>query len=368
MQKILVVDDDLGIRELIEDILRMESYLPFLAANIKEAWDIVNNVKPNLIICDINIDNHEIGNGYDLLKHIKTNAETFSIPFLIISGQNPNKQMRHALQLGADDFLAKPFSNQDLISSIKALLNKNDNTKKYYQSQNESFKKAVVKSIPHEFRTPLNGILGFAQLIEMGIDDCEKEEIVSMAKTIYESGHRLLRLVQNYTTYIELFDLWSENQLISKNSNPISVASEIYEVAQNIASKYNRIESLEMNLYFDIEFFGNHSHLIKLFEELIDNAFKFSKDDDKILIQTNYNQFHVPYLEIYNSGIGISEIEINNISLLKQFGRDQYEQQGLGLGLSICKLIADLNKLKLEITGEKFKHTIVKIEFPDDIA
>lgn len=114
--KILVVDDDADLRSLIAFALRQAGLLTIEAADVRSCRLQLRDEAPDLIILDINLPD---GNGLELCREIRAGS---AVPILMLTVRNSEDDLVTALELGADDFLSKPFSPRTLLARIRALL------------------------------------------------------------------------------------------------------------------------------------------------------------------------------------------------------------------------------------------------------
>lgn len=119
MTKILLIEDNLEIRENITEILELSNYDVTAAANGKEALSLLPQFHPDLILCDVMMP--EV-NGYDVFNWVKENQATAKIPFVFVTASAEKKEMQAALALGADGYVCKPFEPSDLLQTIESCL------------------------------------------------------------------------------------------------------------------------------------------------------------------------------------------------------------------------------------------------------
>ena len=119
-QKILVVDDDANITELICLYLNKEGFETESAANGKDALDIMQKFQPNLVILDVMMP---VMDGYETCREIRKRGST-PVVFLTAKGETFDKVL--GLELGADDYIVKPFDNKELVARVKAVLRRTD--------------------------------------------------------------------------------------------------------------------------------------------------------------------------------------------------------------------------------------------------
>src|SRR6185295_17136866 len=121
MKKILLIEDNPEVRENTTEILELAGYTVATAPNGKVGVELVQKEKPDLIICDIMMPELD---GYGVLHILNKKDETASIPFIFLTAKTEKIDIRKGMNLGADDYLTKPFDDTDLLNAIEARLRK----------------------------------------------------------------------------------------------------------------------------------------------------------------------------------------------------------------------------------------------------
>ncbi|MCH5720833.1 response regulator transcription factor [Niabella hibiscisoli] len=127
MIKILLIEDNLEIRENITEILELGGYQVFTTSNGKDGVDTAIKERPNLILCDIMMP---VLDGYGVLYLIQRHTELQGIPFIFLTAKSERHEMRKGMELGADDYITKPFHSTELLNAIEVRLAKVDNLKR----------------------------------------------------------------------------------------------------------------------------------------------------------------------------------------------------------------------------------------------
>jgi K+-sensing histidine kinase KdpD len=231
----------------------------------------------------------------------------------------------------------------------------------------EYLKSNIAMSIPHEVRTPINQILGLSDFLikySMDSNSDDRDDLMELFNDIRSSAQRLKRLFENYILFANL-------SVISQNLNEIQklrqlasyyVKPLIFEKAMLIAEGWNRMQDIEIDVA-DANLALSEQYLIKIIEELLDNAMKFSEPGVKVKVTSEIkDDFYL--LSFYNEGRGLTKTEIEKIDAYQQFERTVYEQQGMGLGLSIVWRILDIHGGSLSIESEPGKYTLMKVTLP----
>jgi len=129
MKKILLIEDNNDVRENTAEILTLANYTVFTAKNGKEGIEAAQRENPDLIICDIMMP---ILDGYGVLHLLSKNESTSGIPFIFLSAKAERSDMRKGMDMGADDYLTKPFDSAELLSAIESRLKRSENVKKEF--------------------------------------------------------------------------------------------------------------------------------------------------------------------------------------------------------------------------------------------
>ncbi len=134
MRKILLIEDSKDVRENTAEILELENYKVTTAENGKIGVEKALKTLPDLIICDIMMPELD---GYGVFENLSNNPKTASIPFIFLTAKTEKADLRKGMNLGADDYLTKPFEEPELLEAIECRIKKNDFLKKEYSKNIE---------------------------------------------------------------------------------------------------------------------------------------------------------------------------------------------------------------------------------------
>lgn len=123
MKKILLIEDNNDVRENTSEILTLANYNVLTAKNGKEGIEIAQKENPDLIICDIMMP---VLDGYGVLHLLSKNEATSGIPFIFLTAKAERSDMRKGMDMGADDYLTKPFDESELLNAIESRLKKSE--------------------------------------------------------------------------------------------------------------------------------------------------------------------------------------------------------------------------------------------------
>ncbi len=201
MKKILVIDDEEWLREMIRLALKQKGFDVIEAANGADGIERARKELPDLILCDINMEKVD---GYLTLASLRNEAPTAAIPFILMTGLADNAGMRHGMELGADDYLPKPFTTDALYAAVDARLKKAQTVRDEAERKLASLRDNISLMLPHELRTPLNGILAYGEMLATDTATLKAAEVAEMGHVIHQSGRRLERLIENFLIYAQL--------------------------------------------------------------------------------------------------------------------------------------------------------------------
>jgi DNA-binding response OmpR family regulator len=131
MKRILLIEDNLEVRENTSEILSLANYKVLTAENGKVGAEMAMRELPDLIICDIMMPELD---GYGVLHILSKKVETARIPFIFLTAKTERADIRKGMSLGADDYLTKPYDETDLLNAIEARFRKSDLQSKHYET------------------------------------------------------------------------------------------------------------------------------------------------------------------------------------------------------------------------------------------
>ncbi|MEL6309483.1 MAG: HAMP domain-containing sensor histidine kinase, partial [Chloroflexota bacterium] len=253
---------------------------------------------------------------------------------------------------------------QELLAAVQSRLERHKQLQKYNTEQMEFIRQYINLTLPHELRTPLSGIMGYMYMLEDGFEDMDADTIRNMLGAIKRASTRLSALIENYIAFGQVQLMSNDPELIHKIrqfSNLKDFDSLVYQTTEAVAYKYERMNDVvldmergDVHIYFD--------HAKKLIDELVDNAFKFSKAGTPIHVTGKHHQ-DCYVLMIEDRGRGMTTEQISQIGVNQQFEREQYEQQGAGLGLAISEKIMSIYQGELRVESEPQVGTTVSLIF-----
>lgn len=159
---ILVIEDDPSVRATLVDILELNGFATRSASNGTEGRELARSESPTLIITDVEMPGMT---GFELLKEFRADQELRTIPVIVISAKVDRAATRRGMELGADDFITKPFTEEEVIHSVQARLEK-----KELLDELDAF----AHTVAHDLKNPLATLSGRLGLLELTLDTADK--------------------------------------------------------------------------------------------------------------------------------------------------------------------------------------------------
>jgi signal transduction histidine kinase len=360
MKKILVIEDDRVIRLVVREVLGLNGYEVVEAINGTEGLRLAFEQPPDLIICDVAMPGPD---GFAVLKALREHPATRSIPLVFLTARTDRESVRLGMNLGAEDYITKPFASEELLRSVAARLERKGAVEARIEQEIDGLRTSLTEALPHELLTPLSAILAIASLLEKEAESVSRAQVRELSRLIRESAERQHQLINRSLTFAEL-------ELAAQTGGPraafsghltSSVRRTIEQAATAVARKAGRLDDLRLALgdgVLPVE----ERWLTLLTTELCDNALKFSAPRQRVQVSARWtgSQFE---LAVEDEGRGLTAEQLTLVSAYRQFGRAQYQQKGLGLGLAICRRIAEFHGGSLQVTSEPRQGTRVLVGF-----
>ena len=358
--KILVIEDQLEVRQNIEELLSLEDYEVITAPDGEAGLALIKKHLPDLILCDVMMPKLT---GFEVLKILQADPHLANIPLILLTAKADHQAFRQGMELGADDYLTKPFTIDELLHAITTRLVQHRQRQELAQSKLDELRQHITRSLPHELLTPLNGILGTAELLINFYDSLSKDEVIDSMQDIKTSGERLHRLVQNFLLMADLDLLLADpdrlNAWQSRLTESIEIPASLAMILGDLGQNQPRRRDVEM-VVIPQRLGISQLDFQKIVGELLDNAFKFSLPGTPVRVEAIAKD-GTCQLTIQDQGRGMGPKEQQRIGAYVQFQRSQFEQQGSGLGLILAQRLSELYGGQLAIVSQPQQGTTITI-------
>lgn len=329
--KILVIEDDEMIRGTLRDILELNDHEVVTAADGAEGIGRVREARPDLILCDIGLPKMD---GYKVIESVQALPEGRDIPFIFLTARASREDQRRGMQLGADDYITKPFSEQEILSAIAARVKRQQPLKSRLETLLGERERAARAEWSHELLTPLSGVEGGLSLIESEAENLSPQELRELIAMMRASAERQRRLATKLVAYFRLL----QAAPAAVDEEPLEFSGHIVVAAEQAAADAERGADLLVDCEpgqaaIEVE------QVALAVRELMENACKFSEKGTPIAV-TGRRGARGYTVSVMDQGPGLPAEDCARVGAFVQIGRGRREQQGLGLGIAIARLAA----------------------------
>jgi len=366
--KILVIEDETQIREEVSDWLQFEGYETVTAANGRLGLAAVEQEDPDLILCDITMPQMD---GYEVLIEVRANPKHATTPFIFLTAAADRDSLRKGMSLGADDYLTKPFTLDEVLGAIRTRLQRHVAQTQQGQyhidvlssALNQERKQNLLKSrlialFSHDFRNPLATILMSSSVIRAYADRLSPVRKQQALNRIDGAVHSLTQMLDDMLIIAEL-----ESGYLAYKPEPIALAPFI----EAIVAEYRLIDQNAHKLTYQHELQRptevDPKLLRQLLSNLIANALNYSPAGSEVTI-TASEGVDTFTLSIQDQGIGIPAESLPYLFEPLYRADNAKHIRGTGLGLSIVKNCVDRHQGSIKVTSELNRGTTFSIELP----
>ncbi|SEH07156.1 hybrid sensor histidine kinase/response regulator [Candidatus Venteria ishoeyi] len=388
---IMIVDDNPDNLAVLKGVLSNHGYQVRPTNSGKMVLKSLQHRMVDLILLDIRMPEMD---GYEVCRQLKENPETQEIPVIFISALDDPRDKIKAFETGAVDYVSKPFNEMEVLARVSThlqlhhlqqdLARQNEvleelvakRTEKLKQSNtalsesNAALEKALqVKNeflmlMSHEFRTPLNGILGMTSFLKNTSDETQRENI----EIIDSSGWRLLKLVDNIlettkqgtmdsATKVQLHQAIDIRHLCDESLQTIAQLALKKHITVHLNPKYLKLLEIPMNT----------SRLRQVIGNLLDNAVNFSPEHSQIGIDIQYAQDSQQlFIDVWDSAETIPNEEQHRIfdPFVQLCPITTRSHEGPGLGLTLARNLVELHGGQIQVTEREEQGNIFEISLP----
>ncbi|MDR1201162.1 MAG: hybrid sensor histidine kinase/response regulator [Tannerellaceae bacterium] len=348
---ILIVDDVPTNVMLVQAILKKEGYSLLTAENGAKALQIAQEKHPNLMLLDIMMPEMD---GYEVLQRLKSNPDTNNIPVIIMSALNDMPSIVKGYQLGATEYVTKPFQRDELLKRIyhRFELYSVERIKEELEAAIES-RDMLYGLISHDLRAPLGSVKMLNNSVLKLVDkDKIGEDVYEMLLLMDKTSEEAFQLLDNLTKWSK----FSQNKL-----QPHKQRTDINSLIESIITLYEPIAELKHvvisapDVQEPLIGFVDVDMIKTVIRNLLSNAIKFSFEGGLVTISTRMEENNM-FFSIKDTGKGIKESDkekLLNKDYFSTFGTNN--EHGSGLGLMICKAFVEMHEGSFRFKSEEGK-------------
>lgn len=362
--KILIVDDVMSNVLLLKVLLTNEKFAIATASNGRQALEQVEKENPDLVLLDVMMPDMS---GFEVAQHLKSNPNTADIPIIFLTVLNSTADIVKGFQVGANDFISKPFNKEELIIRVTHQISLVA-AKRLILSKTEELQRTIAgrdklySVIAHDLRSPMGSIKMVLNMLILNLPSekigAEMYELLTMANQTTEDVFSLLDNLLK----------WTKSQIgklnvVYQDVDLVEVTDGVIEIFSMVASlKKIRIREMKpekMMVNADIDM------LKTVVRNLLSNAIKFSKENSEVLVKMEEVD-GMAVVSVQDYGCGISEEGqkklLHTDTHISTFGTNN--EEGSGLGLLLCKDFVVKNGGKLWFTSKEGEGSIFSFSIP----
>ncbi len=338
---ILVIDDEPAIRLGLVSAIKRHGYTVVAAEDGRDGLEKAGEFLPDLIISDVMMPPPD---GFEMKRIMSADPRLASIPFIFLTARSDVNEKVSAIQNGADDYVSKPFSIDELLARVDGLLRRvrdshergRDEMKEIAQQDMEILKTEILQNFHHELRTPLTNIMMPLQLAFSN----KFEDPVEQSKFIHIALSNADRLDSLVSDIVILSNIDHGN--LNAVRQPIDLK---FHILDQISKRLERYRSKELKFVHSVENRGEIKAPRREFTQavmhLVDNAFKFSPSHGDVILEIHAGPNGAAQIAVSDDGAGIPADQRDKVfDRFYQISRgDDREYEGLGVGLTIARAI-----------------------------
>jgi signal transduction histidine kinase len=368
---ILVIEDEALLLNEVIEWLTFEGYETVGAADGQAGITYATFYQPQLILCDIMLPHLD---GYHVLAAVRAHNTTANVPFIFMTARAGHGDVRKGMELGADDYITKPFTRLELLNAVAARLVKREQEHQEYAQEMQHLQNALVQlhnrhilqgkllsMLSHDFSGPLTSILLTTTLLQTHDSKLESQARQQYLERIAASVRLLQQMLEDTRLVTQI-----ERGTITLQPEEIVPSEFLARILSVFRATYGDKYQVALDCGVDAPVTVDVRLLRQIAMNLIGNAMKYSAAGSTVHV-TLVGEGESIHLIVQDTGIGIPPADQNRIFESFQRGSNVASITGSGLGLAIVKQAIDLLQGSVALESELGVGTTVTVVLPQTI-
>jgi len=388
---VFIVDDDPTNVHVLIDALSHVDLNVSVATSGEAALKLVEVVKPDIILLDVIMPGID---GFETCRRLKENEAVAEIPVIFMTALSETVNKIAGFEAGGVDYITKPFQHEEVLARVNAHLTIRQQQRQLRElnaglaaerellaervqeqtaklretntqlSQALRLKDEFLRSMSHEFRTPLNIILGMSEALQQSLYGPLNDEQRKSLCSIEENGQRLLVLLIDI---LEFSKIMAGTVALEIRSIPLTSVCHIalQRIDLKARKKHIRVSSRLDTGITKVQ--ADETRLGQILDKLLDNAVKFTPEGGMIGLEvTGDSEQHMVRFTVWDTGIGIADDDMGRMfqTFVQLDGSLSRGYDGVGIGLSLTRHLVDMHGGRITVESEPGKGSRFTVSLP----
>ena len=359
---ILVVEDEQIYRSLLEQTLSEQGFDVLTAANGEEALQTLTRSRVDLILSDVKMPKMD---GYAFYQRVQETPTLQTVPFLFLTALADKSHVMKGLELGVDDYITKPVDVDSLLAAIRGKLKHASVVNRRVKEEVDRLKAEIIRTLSHEFKTPLNIITGVSSFLLNDSVAFEPAELTNLLSSIKKGGGQLNQLVDDFveTMNIETGTMQSFYETQKAPENLPGIVGDAAALQMRLAEEAGVSIDIALPDQLPAVVIAR-AHMQDVLSRLLERGVTVSPKGGTVKVSAEYSRGLLS-MHIEDSGAALTPDQ--RARIFDKFSHSENDDKGnysTGLSLFIAKRLSEINKCDLTCVSEEGKGTRFSLTFP----
>jgi len=327
MMKVLVIEDEQLVRDTIIETLIYNGYNAQGAFNGQVGVKLAKQIRPDVVLCDVSMDGMD---GYGVLEALRGDSVTATLPFIFLTARADRQSMRRGMELGADDFITKPYSSSELLGAITARLSRIGSITHEAENHLTQARQKLVEMVSERIQRPLESVSHALETVSRQLKQLPPADMQHLLDTASGDSRRISRIVDQMALYVRMDNgLLTAQHIAQEGKNLLlrDIWMQALERATTIVENRSDIEFEFDEHNPNVKVFGDSETLTHALMELIINALSNSPQCG-IVTFSQWAEDKTVWFSVTDHGMGMSPRHVQ-----AAMGEGNEPADGMGLKL-----------------------------------